>query len=590
MTLDRPLVSSKPQADDPTTPTLANLRAAALAIGAVPYVVHAFLALNGFFWQDDFVITYHAASASPTDLAYLFHAHNGEHLAPGCFVLAWLITAIAPLNFAVAMVPLLAIQAGASVLFWRVLVRCFGMRWAILPGFAVYTFSPLILLPTLWWAYGVQLLPLLLAMSGALYAHVKYLQTQAPRQAVYAGLWLIAGLAFYEKAALIPGLLVAVTMLLAPAGQAFAEARRYALLWLGYAVVLAGYIALYLTLTDPNSVPDDGHRHSEFLELVRRTVVDTLLPGLFGVPGGAGPGVSWLAPAPAVRVLTAVLALGVLAFGLVAGGRRAGLAWLLLAGYVGVDVVVLAATRLGLVGTVAGTDPRYIADAVPVAALFGTFALLGARPRAGRIVAVLTVLIAVAATVSLIRLAPAAQARHGRDYVATATDALAKRPGITVYDGGVPEDIMIDWFAEDARPSRVVGLLPGAPRFDEPTEELYLLGDDGSPKPVRRLDAAVPGVPGPVADCGYAVTEQPTVIRLTSGTLGKRVLRVGYYTAETGDGLIGAGDKVIPVRFESGLHQLFVPVEGLLGSIEVRRSTPLAPVCVTDLQVGVPVG
>src|SRR5262245_45989206 len=119
MTLDRPMVSSKPQVSDATTPNVAKLRAAALIVGTVPFVVHAVLALNGFFWQDDFVITYHAASASPTDLGYLFHAHNGEHVAPGCFALAWLVTAIAPLNFGVATLPLLLIQAGASVLFWR---------------------------------------------------------------------------------------------------------------------------------------------------------------------------------------------------------------------------------------------------------------------------------------------------------------------------------------------------------------------------------------------------------------------------------------------------------------------------------------
>ena len=194
------------------------------------------------------------------------------------------------------------------------------------------------------------------------------------------------------------------------------------------------------------------------------------------------------------------------------------------------------------------------------------------------------------ATVTCLRLAPAAQNRHGRDYVAAARDALAADPGIVVYDGSVPEDLMIDWFADDARPSRVIGLLPGAPRFDQPAEQLYLLDDAGRPREVRRLDGAVAGVPGPVADCGYAVTEHPTVIQLTAGVLGKRVLRLGYYTAESGDGLVEVGDKVIPVRFERGVHQLYVPVRGLFAKVEVRRSTPLPAVCLSEVQVGVPVG
>src|SRR5438067_5097496 len=129
MPLDRPLVSSKPlPAPGQTTLIPTPLRAVALLIGAVPFALHAWLTRAGYFWQDDFVITYHAAGANPLDLGYLFHAHNGEHLAPGWFVLAWLVTAIAPLSHLVATLPVLIIQGGATILFWRLLVRCFGER------------------------------------------------------------------------------------------------------------------------------------------------------------------------------------------------------------------------------------------------------------------------------------------------------------------------------------------------------------------------------------------------------------------------------------------------------------------------------
>src|SRR4051812_4051153 len=61
----------------------APLRAVVVLVALVPFVVHAIAALQGYFWQDDFVITYRAAQANPFDPGYLFQAYNGEHLAPG---------------------------------------------------------------------------------------------------------------------------------------------------------------------------------------------------------------------------------------------------------------------------------------------------------------------------------------------------------------------------------------------------------------------------------------------------------------------------------------------------------------------------
>jgi hypothetical protein len=570
-----------------------RLPAVALLVGAVPFALHAWAALHGYFWQDDFVITYRASQASPFDLGYLFQAYNGEHLAPGMFLLAWLVTAIAPLSYPVAVLPLLAMLAAAMVLFWRLLVRCFGERWAIVPAFAVFAWSPLILVPTLWWAYGAQLIPLLLTMIGALHAHVRYLRDGSRRHAVHALLWTAAGLAFYEKAALIPALLLAVTLLLASDGSMFATVRRHAWLWLAHAGLLVGYAALYLTHTS-TKVGSGQAEHTGFAELVRRLLVDTFLPGVFGGPlSGAGSGVSWIAPAPLIRVLAVVLAVALVVGGLVLGGRQAGLAWLLLAGYVAVDLALVALTRLRLVGTVVGADPRYIADAVPVAVLFATFSLLAPRTRrtpraAGPLVTVLTIAFAVSATASYLRLAPAAQARHAREYVANAAAALSRDPGIVLYDGGVPGDIMINWFGLDARQSVVLGLLPGPPRFDRPGETLYALDGNGQPHRIERLDNPVAAAAGPVPDCGYAVTQETTTIPLTAVVGGKRIVRLAYYTADGGPGLVAAGDTFIRVDFERGLHVLYVPVSGYFGGILVSRATPVGAVCVAEALVGEP--
>ena len=70
---------------------------AAVAIGVIPFAIHAWMAFNGYFGHDDFVILHRAAAHGPFDLDYLFQDYSG-HLAPGMFLLAWFITAVAPLS------------------------------------------------------------------------------------------------------------------------------------------------------------------------------------------------------------------------------------------------------------------------------------------------------------------------------------------------------------------------------------------------------------------------------------------------------------------------------------------------------------
>src|SRR5882672_3827228 len=129
MTLDRPRATLElTRSSSPADGLVVPLSVVALLVGAVPFGIHAWAALHGYFWQDDFVITYRAARGGPVDFGYLFQAYNREHVAPGMFLVAWVITAVAPLGWAVAMGPLLVVQAVTLVLLWRVLVRCFGAR------------------------------------------------------------------------------------------------------------------------------------------------------------------------------------------------------------------------------------------------------------------------------------------------------------------------------------------------------------------------------------------------------------------------------------------------------------------------------
>jgi hypothetical protein len=551
----------------------------ALLVAGIPFLVHAWVALHGYFGQDDFVITYRSAHADPLDFAYLFQDYSG-HLAPGTFLLAWLATAIAPLNYAVAVVPLLVMHAVALLLFWRVLVHCFGARWALLAPFAVFAASPLILFPTLWWAYGMQLLPVLVAMAAALLAHLRHLDTGHTRYAVHAILWTVAGMLFYEKAALFAGLLFGVTVL---RGSTVAEAVvRHRHVWLAHLALLAGYAVLYFGLT-ASQTDGDPVPAAEVAEFAYRSIVDTFLPGLLGGPLAApGGGATWVTPPLVVRIVAVAVTVALIVL-------RRSKAWVLLAGYLAVDLALVAVTRLALVGPVIGADPRYLADAVPVAVLCATFAVLrpDREPRRWAVLAV-TLVVVVGSVASFLRLAPSLQFREARDYVATARAAFAEQPGIVLYDTGVPRTVMLDWFIADAFTSRVVGLVPEAPRFDRPTETLYKLDGAGRPQPIVELTDSVHGEAGPAPNCGHLVDEEPALIPLTSASFGRRVLRVGYFTSDTGDGTVTVGDTRVPVRFEEGLHVLNVVVTGTYTKVEVARNLNLAPLCVTDVEIGLP--
>lgn len=556
----------------------------ALLVAGVPFLVHAWVAMQGYFGQDDFVITYRAAHADPLDFGYLFQDYSG-HLQPGTFLLAWLETAVAPLNHAVATIPLLVMHGLALYLFWHVLIRCLGPTWVVVPLLAVLSASPLVLFPTLWWAYAMQLLPLLVTMAAGLLAHLKYLESGAVRHAVHAAGWTVAGMLFYEKAALFALLLLGVTVL---RGDTLGEALvRHWRVWAAHAVLLVAYATLYFGLTAPQT---DGEPvpASEVAEFAYRGIVDTFLPGLLGGPLAApGGGATWVTPPPAVRVAAVLVALAVIAVTLVRNRRQATVAWVLLAGYLAVDLALVAVTRLALVGPVIGSDPRYLADAVPVAVLCAGFALRGHRPGRVPLVAV-AVLLVVGGVASFLRLAPELQYRAARDYVDTARAALAEQPGIVLYDTAVPHTVMIDWFVGDAMTSRVVGLVPEAPRFDRPAETLYRLDGEGRPQPILTLTDSVRGEPGPAPDCGHLVDTEPVRIPLTSESFGRRVLKVGYFTADTGDGTIVVGDTRVPVRFREGLHVLHVVVTGAYSHVEVTRNPNLAPLCVTDVEIGLP--
>ncbi|MEV6648472.1 hypothetical protein [Amycolatopsis sp. NPDC051371] len=558
---------------------------AAFVAGVVPFAFHAWAALHGNLAQDDFVMTYRAAVAGPFDLGFLFQDYHG-HLTPGGFFVVAVLTWWAPLNFPLLVLPLLLMRAVATVLFWCLLVRCFGRRWAILVPFTVFTASTLLLVPTLWWAYGIQIVPVVLAAVGALYWHVRYLR-EGGRWWIGTFAWTLFGLAFYEKAVVVPLLLVGVTVLL---GQSFRERWRY---WAGHAALLGAFIVGYLALTSSQVAPGGTPMTAGTVaDLTGRMLGDTFLPGLAGGPwSGPGPGATW-APSPfVVVVLLFGAALALLFAGVRVSGRRAWRAWALLGLLLAVDVGLLALTRLREVGPAAGDDPRYLAELALVAALCGAFAFLPpgeVAPSGGKrerpIALAACVLLLVSSAVGFSRLAPALRFDHSTQYLGNVRAAVAEDPDLVFYDTFVPSDVVHEWFGADSQASRVAGLVPGT-HFDQPTNRMHLLDATGTPHLITGVAAESHGVQGPVPNCGYTVGETQVRVPLDAPVLGRHLLKIDYFTSDGGEGLV---DRT-PVWFQAGLHSLYLPVDGLFDHIGIQLSSPGAPVCVAKVEIGKPV-
>lgn len=587
MLLDEPAVAERP----PLPRTPARLGLVALLVGAAAVGLHAVTALQGYFWQDDFVIVQRAAAAAPYDPAYLFQDYNG-HLAPGMFLLAWVVTAIAPLGHAVAVAPLLLAHAGAVLAFWRLLVVCFGGRRAVLVPFTAFALSPIILFSTLWWAFAVQMTPLLLAMAAALDCHVRHLRTGRAGHAVGAFLWLLLGLAFYEKAVLIPAVLFAVTALLRGGPRAALTGHRA--VWLAHAALIVAYAVVYVGATTAPPAPDQVAT-PDTAEYVRRAVLDTFLPGLLGGPWPASAtGMTWADPPVLVRIAVGLAALAVVAGGIAVSRGRAALAFSALAAYLAVDLALVALNRLPQFGVLIGNDPRFLTDAVPVAVLMGAFAFIPPlgepdRFRLDGFVTAVTGMFAVSAVFSVVALAPAARFAEGRAYVANLRAALTADPDLPLYDARLPEHMMVAWgFGQEAMLSRLTPLLPVRARFDEPAATLRLVDDAGRPQPVEELARPVAGDPGPVPDCGYAVTGETTAVPLAEPVAGRNALVIGYYTAEAGELAVTTAGVEQLVRVEAGVHVVSLVTSGSYSRVDLRRTDTGAAVCAATVQVGQP--
>jgi hypothetical protein len=497
---------AEPSAADPAAPfdparalSWASKRVVVLtgiALIAIQLIWKAYYLRHLYFRQDDYV-DLDRARTSPFDWHYLTLVSSG-HLYPGLRAIAWVLARISLYDWGLDSAVLLVFLAVACLACLRLLRTLFGDRPAILIALLVYVLCPLTVPDLGWWWAGLESVPFQLAVFLALDAHVRYLRTGRTGQLVAAALSVVLGLLFFEKAALLPLLLLAVTAgflmgtrsWLAGAAQTLVRHWRA---WVTYAALMIAYLVIFIVAFRAShqapAVPGSLSAAVTFAEILVRK---TLLTGALGGPwqwAALTGGLYAIAAPPAIGMwLAAIVAIGVIAVS-VARRSIAWRAWAILAGWIViVDMVPVFVGRLQYGwASVFGAETRYLADAPVVLAICIALAFLpvsgaklaaavptapaapaapAARPRqpatgaALRYAAIGLVGVFIVGSIISVQeyIADTPGASVPIAYIGNANQALARAgPGTNILNDYMPAGMVTGLFEANARQSRVLG-------------------------------------------------------------------------------------------------------------------------------------
>jgi hypothetical protein len=608
-----PDVSSRaPTLSRSTPPLRGGLRHPALVGGllliAVQLVFRGWAVSGSWFQFDDFAFLSRAYNSDLT-WGYLTESYAG-HLMPGGFLLTWLFAKVDPLGFWPYATTLLVLQAVASIGFLRLLFHMFGRRLAVLPLLAIYLFSVTSLPAFIWWAAGINQLPLQIALFFGLHSHVSYLRTRRSRHLAATMAWTVFGLLFYEKTLLV---FVAYGLVaLAYFAQGTLE-ERLRHLWTTYrrglllhGLLALGYLALYLSTSLTFAV--DNANQTPVFPVAYRYIFVAFSTGVIGGPW------QWTDLSPVGRVANPsdlVIFLSWLVIGyLIYLAYRTRLhslrAWLLTALFLVANVFLLTAGRAFLVGAIIGLEYRYQTELSAVFALSVGLAflpLVGAvetvrpreesgvpfRPESAALV--FSVLFVGGAMVSNFQYAARWQMQNPAPaYFDRVAASLAdKDQPVPLADLAVPQMIMWGFRHPENTYSRMFRLHEEKTRYPSiVSDELYVFDGRGRLRPAL-ITPMRQNVPHEDSGCGYRLEDTSITIPLDDPVIGGGWwVRIGYFADGNSTVTVTAGDLVHEGKIERGLHSLYFQASGRFKGIRLSGLENGTSLCTNDVTLGLP--
>lgn len=582
-----------------------------------------------YFRQDDFHFTELALQYGLT-WKYLGFVGSG-HLHPGVLFLVWILAKAAPYHWAAATWMSLILVATASLACLRMLLTLLGDRLAVLIPLTLFLVTPLTFPDDSWWSSAIESLPLQITIFLAVTSHVHYVRSGRYRYAVATAIWLVIGLAFFEKAIAIPVVLFALTAgFLIDAGiitSIRASLARYWRAWALYILVIAGYLAVLLPALQHSTVKPRPTSLATMLtfswSLVRQTLVPSLLGGPWNWSQTGYNAIAYTQTTASLVWLSASAGCAIIALS-IAVRRQAWRAWAILILWVLIaDVVPMLLGRLATAGfaQILGLDTRYVADAAPVAALSVALAFwpvaradrhaatAGSAPApaprdyfAGpvwQVVGVLLTAVVVAGSFSSVNRYEKVTALYnyaGNVYLLHAKTSLADLPPGTVI-ADRPMNPVVMWniyYLNYADQSVALAPMEGATtkrnvrwatHFDGTIVRLLMFDPYGN-----LLKANVAGVraTAPAAEKCAPISRGVATLRFAKQsppTTG--ILRIGYLAGPDPRGTVTIryGSTTLSLTPQKGLNSAYFSVSGSATEVTLTMPTS-AGICVGDVEAG----
>jgi hypothetical protein len=579
--------------------------AVAVILIAVQLVVRAILAFGGYFYWDDLILVGRAGTQDLLSPSYLFDDHDG-HVMPGAFLVAGVITRLAPLVWAWPAVSLVVLQLLVSLSVLRVLYVILGWRPVLLIPLCFALFTPLGVPGFAWWAAALNSLPMLAAMAWVCADAILLVRTGKRRYVGTGLLVYLGGLLFFEKSAVIPFVAFAVAALLCYVqGDTTAVRtvwRRGLRLWVAALALTAAWVAVYLFVVDHRRWSSDL---AMTWDLLRRSVTHGIVPGLAGGPWEWqrwAPASPWAVPPVSVMILGWLALAAVLVVSLLRK-RRIGLVWLVAAGYAmacQIPIYLLRSskfTALELAQTL-----RYFPDLVIVLTLLAAVGFCAPNKGTGSgrldvsrartaVAAAAVVAFAASSLYSTSTFLTSWKDNPAQPYLQNAIRGLAQARAFSsapLLDQEVDPLVLQRVAYPENLASHMFALIRDRPEFAKYTTQLRMLDTSG-----RLIDANVTWVRtivvGPVPGCGYFVQPDAAVRMPLDGPLlpADWTAEINYLANSDGSMLMSLNEgPETKVVVHPGLNRVFVRLPGAGDAITVRASTAALSLCLASGPVG----
>jgi hypothetical protein len=422
-----------------------------------------FCADRGWYLQADFTNLLDAHRSGLT-WGYLSHPIGG-HFGPVGRLFYWLLDRLAPMSYGTSVGFRVVLQAVASWLLFRLVVRLCGRQVFALVVVGLFSVNPLLIATLAWLSSGLTLPLAEILILLALDLHVRRAHIGSIRNSLLAGILLALAVFAYDGAIVATLIFPVISVGCLLEGSLLQRCRAAASDWSGWlATALPVAVAVGLALNFADSAGAQSMSLGQAWHLINYHWTHAVAPTLIGGPwhwyADSGTYLPFAAPSDAVVVageLAAVLMI-------LLAARHFG--WRVLTGLVIVAVVSVAGIVFAGVGRYAtysnlvAITPRYSAF-VPLALAIGAAVTVAplrsvARSRAETgsvrtrreieqtaLVAALVVVLAVSNMVSVARFTTIWARNPGQGYVENLVDsARAIGPSVNIYDTPAPGDIL----------------------------------------------------------------------------------------------------------------------------------------------------